>query len=92
MEFISRRHPAIAPRNVGQVDFALSLVRHSRKTCDVTLTPCVAVEQEGVLELEVQFFGDGLGQVLHAESVHDGEAVCGRCQPKKKKKKSLLCS
>lgn len=45
------------------------------------LTSCVAVQQEGVLELEVQVFCDWLCQVLHAESIHYGETMPGRCQP-----------
>lgn len=45
------------------------------------LTSGVAVKQERVLQLKVQVFGDGLGQVFHTESVHDGKAVPGGCQP-----------
>lgn len=44
------------------------------------LTSCIAVKQEGVLELKVQVFGDWFRQVLHAESVHNGETMPGRCQ------------
>lgn len=44
------------------------------------LTSCIAVKEEGVLELEVQVFGDWLCQVLHIESVHNGETMPGRCQ------------
>lgn len=45
------------------------------------LTAGVPVEQEGVLQLEVQVLGDWLSQVLHAEPVHDGEAMSGGGQP-----------
>lgn len=45
------------------------------------LTSCIAIKQEGVLELEVQVFGDRLGKVLHAESVHNSETMSGRRQP-----------
>ncbi len=48
------------------------------------LTSSIAVKQEGVLELEVQVFGDWLCQVLHTESVHNGEAVPGRGQSEMK--------
>lgn len=48
--------------------------------CIFLLTSSIAVKQEGVLELEVQVFGDWLCQVLHTESVHNGEAMPGRCQ------------
>ena len=41
------------------------------------LTGMVSVKEEGTLELEVEVFGDGLHQVVHAESVHDGEPVLG---------------
>lgn len=44
------------------------------------LTSCIAVKQKWVLELEVQVFGDWLCQVLHTESVHNGETMPGRCQ------------
>ena len=37
----------------------------------------VSVKEEGTLELEVEVFGDGLHQVVHTESVHDGEPVLG---------------
>ena len=47
------------------------------------LTAGIPVEQEGVLQLEVQVLGDGLGEVLHAQAVHDGEAVSGRGQPER---------
>lgn len=45
------------------------------------LTSCIAIKQEGVLELEVQVFSDWLGQVLYAESVHDGKTMSGGSQP-----------
>ena len=55
------------------------------------LTSRIAVQQEGMLELEVQVFGDWLCQILHIEPVHDGETMSGRCQSKirrgQKKKK-----
>ena len=41
------------------------------------LTGMVSVKEEGTLELEVEVFGDGLHQVIHAESVHDGEPILG---------------
>lgn len=48
--------------------------------CAALLTPCIAVKQKRVLELEVQVFGDWLCQVLHTESVHYGETMPWRCQ------------
>lgn len=45
------------------------------------LTSCIAVKQKWVLKLKVQVFGDWLCQVLHTESVHNGETMSGRCQP-----------
>lgn len=47
------------------------------------LTPGVPVEEERVLQLEVQVLGDGLRPVLHAQPVHDGEAVLWRGRPGK---------
>lgn len=52
------------------------------------LTACITVQQKRVLELEVQVFGDWLCQVLHAESVHNGETMSRRCQSEGREGKS----
>lgn len=56
-------------------------VTHSLKHA-FRLTSGISVEKEGVLELEIQVFRDGLCPILHAQPVHDGEAVFRRSRPK----------
>lgn len=53
---------------------------HSFAENKIVLTPCIPVKQKRMLELEVQVFGDWLCQVLHTESIHNGETMSGRCQ------------
>lgn len=61
-------------------DKHIKLPKESVAENQSVLTACIAVQQKRVLELEVQVFGDWLCQVLHAESVHNGETMSGRCQ------------
>ena len=45
------------------------------------LTGMVSIQEEGTLELKVEVLCDRLHQVVHAESVHDGEPVLGVSLP-----------